>query len=306
MRAMLLSPTAPEPHLYAARCLAAGGQDQLARREYRLAILLGRPAALEEAARHFPALDDLLRIAPDTPDGLMALAWLLWSSRKGDSAKVLTLIWRDYRDPRALGPLAEAKLADGDPEEALALARALEGLGPGEAQGYLVAAAALDHLDRGEEAQKELELGAGRVPGSLPVLRVLVRRSLASRRFAHAHSLAERITARSSSELAKKRLLIAEVLAAQERLAEAIDEARGARSAAPQEPESYLELADYCARAGRYEEAIAAVRGAAALPGTPKDAYVPRLRELEASRDAHIRRMQLNQLEFDPKPTQLP
>ena len=44
-RAMALNPTAPEPHQYVARCLAASGQGALARREYRLAVLYGSHAA---------------------------------------------------------------------------------------------------------------------------------------------------------------------------------------------------------------------------------------------------------------------
>ncbi len=73
-RAMALNPTAPEPHQYAARCLAAARQDALARREYRLAVLYGSPGALAEAADRYQAVEELLQVAPDTGDGLMGSA----------------------------------------------------------------------------------------------------------------------------------------------------------------------------------------------------------------------------------------
>ena len=88
-RAMALNPTAPEPHQYAARCLAAAGQDALARREYRLAVLYGSPSALAEAADRYQAVDELLQVVPDTGDGLIGLGYLLLSrQRPADAALV--------------------------------------------------------------------------------------------------------------------------------------------------------------------------------------------------------------------------
>ncbi len=123
-RAMALNPTAPEPHQYAARCLAAEGQGALARREYRLAMLYGSPGALAEAAGRSEDVDELLQVAPDTGDGLIGLGYLLLSrQRPHDAALVFRRALEGSLDTRAMTPLAGALLAAGELEEALELAR---------------------------------------------------------------------------------------------------------------------------------------------------------------------------------------
>ncbi len=295
-RAMAQNPTAPEPHRYAARCLAAANQDALAKREYRLALLMGDSRALSEAARRYPSLDDLLRIAPGSPDGLVALSSLLAVDRPADAEKVLRQAWDEFHEPRALAALASVTLSLGRSEEALALARELEQREPAQAAGYLVAASALSKLGKGEESRRELELGAARLPGSAQFLVPLAHAALGARRFAEAHRLAESIVAHSSGEVANKRLFVASVLRAEGRLGEAIQEARAARDASPSGAGSYLVLADLCQEAGRYDDAIAAVQSAAALPGTAPGAYESRLASLREARQAQQERWNRQQL----------
>jgi tetratricopeptide (TPR) repeat protein len=289
-RAMTRNPTAAEPHRFAARCLAAARQDVLARREYRLAILMGDASALAEAMRRYPGLDDLLAVVPDSPAMRVHLGSLLAATRPADAELVLRRAWEEYRDLGALAGLASTRLALGEAEDALALARELQQLRPHATAGYLVAASALSKLGRDEEAKRELELGAARVPGSAEILAPLVHRALTGRRFAEARRLAETIAARSPGEVAAKRIFVAQVLQAEGRTGEAIQQARSARDAVPTDPSTHLFVADLCASAGRYEEAIAETEAAANLPGVPPARYAERLSQLRAARQAQVER----------------
>ena len=267
-RAMALSPTAPEPHLYAARCLAAAGQDAFARREYRLAILYGRGDALREAADRYQEVDDLLQVVPETADGLLALGGLLLGrSRPADAARVFRIALDDLRDDRALLPLARALLAADELEEALALARRRTVEAPLDPQGWRLAAAALQAEGYDEEARETLAQGLAVIPGSPPLVEALVQRSLAARHPAEARRLAEGMAARTPAELAQKQLLIAATLGAQGRFGEAIERARSASAVLPAAPGPLLAVASYCQQAGRLDDAIAAVERASSLPG---------------------------------------
>jgi tetratricopeptide (TPR) repeat protein/O-antigen ligase len=305
-RSMWLNQNAPEPHRYAGRCLAAAHQAPLAKREYRLAVLMGDWSALSEAVERYPALADLLEIAPDGPDALLSLGWILSTKREADAEKVFQRVWKDFRDPRALGLLARVILAQDRPEQALAVARTLEHERPGEPGGYLAASAALVKLGRADESGQELRLGASRLPGSLPILAALVEQALTVRHYSEARRLAAEMVAHDGPDLAGKHLVIARVLWAEGRSSEAIEEARAARSVTPLEPAIYVTIADYYQMAGRYEEAIAALRGAAALPAAPPGLFLDRLAELESLRKQQRNRVMRQQLLDDSRPASSP
>ncbi len=289
-RAMLLNSGAPEPHRFAARCLAAGGKADLARREYRLAVLLGDEGALAEAATRFRSLDDLLTVAPDTPQGLHALARLLGPSRPADAGSVLRRAWEAYGDLAALRELAAVSLRLGKADEALELARAYRDRRRAEAAGYAIAARALLAQGLDEEAQRELELGVAHVQGSPELLSILAERALGARRFAEARRLVEGMAVRAPWEIAWKRLFVARILWAQGRMTEAIQEARSAAAIVPGDPNALAAVATYCAGAGRLDEAIAALEGAAALPVARPGAFDAELARLRALRQAEVER----------------
>ncbi len=289
-RAMLLNSSAPEPHRFAARCFAAGGKADLARREYRLAVLLGDEGALAEAAARFDSLDELLAVTPDTPQGLNALARLLGPSRPADAAIVLRRAWEVYGDLAALRDLASVTLALGKPDEALDLARAYRERKRTEAAGYAIAARALFAQGQDDGAQRELDLGVAHVPGSPELLSILAERALAARRFAEARRFVESMAASAPWQIASKRLSVARILWTQGRVTEAIQEARSAATIVPGDAGALAALATYCAGAGRYDEAIAALEGAAALPSARPGAYDAELARLRALRQAEVER----------------
>jgi tetratricopeptide (TPR) repeat protein/O-antigen ligase len=292
LQAMRLGPTAPEPHLYAARCLAASGQDAFARREYRLAHLYGSAEALGEAARRWTSVEDLLQVAPQSADGLLALAGVLrGQDRRADATGLLRRVLDEYREARALVPLAAAALEAGDPEEGLALARRRETEAPLDPEGWRLAALALDKLGRGEEAGAELEKGLARLPGSPPLVATQVSRALAVGRHSEAKRLAEGMAARTPAELAQRQAYVAAALAAQGRLSEAIERARSAVAALPDDAGPLLTLSAYCEQAGRYDDAIAALEHAASLPGQDPALISGRLEGLKkAQAEASTRR----------------
>jgi hypothetical protein len=285
---MSLNPTAAEPHRFTARCLAAAGQDALARREYRLAALFGDPSALAEALRRYPSLDDLFEVAPGTPQGLVSLASLLAAERPADAAKVLRRAWDEYSDLSALRWLSSLTLQLGDAEGTLSLAARFRERQPLDSTGWVVGAAALDRLGRPDEAQRLLEAGLARVPGSPANLGQLAQRAMQRRLFSEARRLVESMTARTPPEIAGKRLQVASILWAQGRYGEALDQARSAAGAAPADAGPRMAVSNYAAAMGRYDEAIAALEGAAALPGVKPGTYDRRLVELRASRQQHL------------------
>ncbi len=295
-RAMALNPTAFEPHRYAARCLAAAGQDPLAKREYRLAISTGDPDALGEAVRRYRDVDDLLGVVPDAPGPLLALAGLLAQKRPADAERVYRLAWESYHEREALGGLARAALAQGKTDDALTLARELEKEQPASPQGYLVAFDALRKLERPDDAKRELELGAARVPGSPAVLVPLAELALSAHHFAEAHRLAQSIVAHEPGAVASKRCFVARVLLQQGRAGEAVTEAAAARDALPLEPWTHVTLSDAYAAAGRYDDAIASLEAAAALPASHPDSFARRLDDLRAARDAQRAQATRNQI----------
>lgn len=286
VRAMALDPTASEPHRYAARCLSAARQDAFAKREYRLAILMGDPGALAEAMRRYPEVGDLLDIVPDTPPHLVTLGESLSGDRPADAARVFRIAWETFGERRALGGLARASLDQGAPDDALALARELQRQDPSTPQGWVVASAALRALGRSDEAKRELELGSARVPGSPAVLVPLAELALSAHHYSEALRVAQSIVAYDPRAVASKRSFVARVLLEQGRAGEAVLEATAARDALPREVWTHVALSNTLAAATRYDDAIAELQTAAALPPPHPDWLPKRLDELRVARDA--------------------
>lgn len=280
-RAMLLNPMAPQPHLSAARCLAAAGQGTAAQREFRLAISLGRRDALVEALDWFTDLEDLLRVAPDAPEDLMALGQILERERPQDAATVYRRLLDTFADDKALTPLARATKAAGDLDGALALARQRTAAVPGDALAWRVAAEVLFELDDAPAADQAIRDGLAASPGSPVLLRLLYDRALGARKFSEARKHAEAILARSPWELATKELLIARALATQGRLPEAIERTETAIGLAPGSTTPLLALASYCEAAGLFDRAIAAVEHAATLDGGGRAVFLDLLERLQ-------------------------
>jgi tetratricopeptide (TPR) repeat protein len=288
LRAMTLDPGAPEPHLATARCLA-GRNDVAARREYRLAIAYGTNA-YAEAVQRYPALADLLEIAPGTPDGLLALGNALAGERPADAEQVYRRDLDEFSDDRALLPLASARSAQDDPEGALGYARRHWAVFPGDPAGWNVAARALLKLGREDEARAEIQRGLAAIPGSPQLVGFLAERAMAARRWSEALRLADEVAPRSPAEIAGKQFLMAQALSGQGRVGEALERARSAAAVLPGELGLLLAVAEYAARAGRYDDAVTALRHAATLRGASGDGYAARIAEIEAAQNAERQR----------------
>jgi tetratricopeptide (TPR) repeat protein len=284
-RAAERNPSAPETHLGAARCYAIGGKTALAKREYRLAFMYGDRTVLTEASRVFPAPGALLEIAPETPEGLFA-AGLLLADRPAEAREAWRRAWESFRIPGALGRLADATLALGDAEGALALARELQHTDASRPAGYLVASRALDELGDEDAAQRELELGAARAPGDVEVLVTLGVRYLRHGRFSQARFTFEHIVPRERSEEATKHVFMARALEGQGRYAEALREAQDAIDVGPEDLRALETFSRLAALVGRYDEAIDALERAARSPRSEPGAYDARLDALREERIA--------------------
>jgi len=282
-RAMVLNPTAPQPHRAVARCLAASGQAAAARREYRLAFSYGDAAALQEARDAFPEPGALLQIAPDTPAGLMAAGAVL-RDRPEEAAAAFQRAWDAFRIPAALAGLARATSAMGDANGALLLAQQLQREVPAEPSGYLVAAEALVKLEQEREAVQVLEDGVSRLPRQADLLLALGSRHYAARRYSQAKLVFERIVAREGWEVARKRSAIASTLEAQGRYSEALQEARTASASLPGAPGPLLAIARIAEQAGLHDVAIDALERAAALPTAIPGAHDEQLKRLRAAK----------------------
>jgi tetratricopeptide (TPR) repeat protein len=288
-RAMQRSPTSPEPHRAMAGCLARGGGAALARREYRLAFLYGDRDALAEAFRAFPEPGALVELAPDTPAGLFAAGALL-RERPAEAREVWRRAWESFQDPRALARLAEVTLALGEREAALTLARELQEVAPDQPAGYVVASRALDALGQPDAAQRQLELGASRLPGRAEVLVPLGYRHLGQQRFSQARAVFEGILAREDGEVARKHVHVARALEGQGRFGEALREAQAARDAAPDDVAALEAFSRIAARVGRHDEAIEAIELAAQKASSSTGVYDARLAALRAAREAQRHR----------------
>jgi tetratricopeptide (TPR) repeat protein len=288
-RAMLQNPTAADPHRFAARCLAAAGQDALAKREYRLAIALSDPEALSDVMRRYRTLDDLLAIVPDAPGPLLDLGAFLARDRPGDAERVYAIVSDSFGEPAALIGHARVALALGKADAALSLARDYQQRNPSSPDGWLLAAAALRALGRTGDGRAELEAGAARFPGSAAILEPMAEHAIEARHWSEARRCAEAILATEARAIASKRILIARVLLEEGRISEALQNATVARDILPDEASTQVFFADACARAGRYDDAIAALTLAATLPGKP-GVVERRLAEIRAARDEAARR----------------
>jgi Flp pilus assembly protein TadD len=301
-RAMWLAPFNPDPHLDAARCLAEAGDLRTARREYRLVASLGRPEVMVEAAQRWTSLNEVLEIAPATPDGLLALGGVLLERRPEQARAVLGSVLEDYFDDRALLPLARATLRTGDHDGALALARRRYAAYPHDEEAYQVAVWSLITGHRDDEATAELEAAIRAVPGSPMLLALAGERALSSGRFIQAKRLAEEISPRSPDDVATRDMLVARALAGEGRLPEAMLRARSAWDATPTRAEPLILLARIAASAGRIDDATEALERASQLRGPAAFDYAAELSELRARAVAAESQLRQRLLDADTRP----
>jgi tetratricopeptide (TPR) repeat protein/O-antigen ligase len=277
VRAMWLAPTIPEPHRYAARCLAAAGDKSQASTEYRLAFLLGDEGALEEGARFYPASEEILALAPDTPAGRSAAARLLArAGRHRDAGAAFTRAWEQFRDPDDLAAACESRAAAGELDEALRAAVELKEAEPNRARPYVLASHILERSGDAEGAVRALEQGRERVPGSSEVVFPLAELLIRHRRYSQAILVLDGSVQRTLAEMVRARLTKVRALRAQQRLPEAIAEARWARDIGPRLEEPHAVLAEVLADAGMYDAAAEALRAASAVAPDPSR-YAARL-----------------------------
>ncbi|BDG03447.1 tetratricopeptide repeat protein [Anaeromyxobacter oryzae] len=271
-RAMERNPTAFAPHRGAAQCYVFRGNTVLAKREYRLATILGDGDALKEAYPFFPRARDLLEIAPDTPAGLLAAGWIMRDDWDG-AREAFRRGWEQYADPHALSGLIAVALDLGEADEALALARQLQAAAPLDPAGFVLAARALDAASDGDAAIQELQGGAARFPGSVELLDPLGLHLMQKRQFSLARTTFDKILARDPPTIMTKKIRIAQALEGQQRYGEALRVIADARDAVPDSPWPLETLARISAKAGRFDDAIQALELASHKPAVPAGKY---------------------------------
>ncbi len=288
-QAMALHPTIPDPHYFAAGCLAAAKQDALAKREYRLAYLFGRRDSLEAAFQWFPATSDMLKVAPESAEGLLSLGGLLADrSRLEDARAIFQRAWFEYGDRSALARLGDVALELGHPEEAIRWSLSLREIDPQWLSSYTVSSSAYLKLNDPDAARHELELGATHLPGNPDIAHALATLLIQQNRFAEARRVLATALPRNASEVAQVHRMIGATLQREGRTLEAIAELEAARDALPNNVPIRAELSELLAEAGRFNEAIDALQGLAALPETPKGAFDARIAELIAKRQRQL------------------
>jgi predicted Zn-dependent protease len=279
---MLLSPTAAVPHRYVADCLAQAGQRDLALREYRLAHAFGDAGALAAAADRYPTLEDLLGVVPETPEGLRGAGErLLAHGRPSEAVEAYRRAWETYGDRAALEPLARAALGAGDAPGAAEAARTLSELEPHRPAGHLILFRALSSQGHPAEAWAALEAGAALAPGSLELLEPLADRAASEGRYAEARRLLASVVPRNAADAASRLVVEARVLRRQGRLGEAARLLEAAAATGPRSAARQEEYADVLVAMGRYDDAIASLRRAAALPGSEAAVYAEKIRVVE-------------------------
>lgn len=280
-RAMLLNPTGPAAHRYAARCLAEGHQDALALREYRLAFLFGDASSVREAFRRFPDVPDVFQLAPDTPSGLVDLGIALATAgRFEDARRVLERCWNTFREIRALEQLCDTELRAGRTEESLKCSRLLETEEPRSVIGYQTAALALSRLSGPPSAIDELARGARAVPGHPDLLLAHAQLLLDLGRAEEALRILDTAVPSSARDGARLHRSRSSCLLAQGNLMEAIQEARAALSLDPSAWDTRLALASLYVKVGRTGDAAQQLDLAGATPGVPREVVESRRSEL--------------------------
>jgi tetratricopeptide (TPR) repeat protein len=282
-RAMWLAPSVPDPHRYAGRCLAADRQGVFARREYRLAFMLGDGSALDEAVARFTGADELVQLVPETAEALAKLAELLERSGRGaEAAGVLERGWETLEDPDLLFRLGAVRVRAGDPTRAVEIARRLGEAEPDHPRSYVLASLALRGLGEADGALRELETGAARFPDSPEVALALGEELLHQRRFAQASQVLSRGAWRAGPHATRARDLLVSALRAQGRLAEAVAEARTARELDPRNVAVNLRLADVLEEAGFLDEATGVLSATLVLPGADPATIAARVERVRA------------------------
>jgi len=291
LRAMLLNPTAPDPHYQIASCFAQQGNKQLAKREYRLAYLFGKQDSLAGALRYYRSLPDLLDVAPESAPGLLTLGGLLADrDRFADACTVLEMAWSKYGDRVALQRLAELSLAGGDATHALEWARLSRSVEPTAPSSYIVASEALLKLGKLDAARAELARGAETLPGDADVMIAYADLLIGQRHFAEARHALKDAFSPNSATMARVHQRVSKTLSAEGRLVEAIAELQAASQLTPLDVSVRVELANSLVAAGQFSEAISTLESAAALPGCPSSGFKERIAELTSRRDQSLRR----------------
>jgi len=301
-RAMALNPSSPNSHFFAAKCLALGRRDVLAKREYRLAFLFGRQDALADALQRYPDLEDMLQIAPESADGLVVLGALLADHQRFLEAKaIFERAWNEYGDNVALARLGDVALALNEPELALSWSRKLREREPQWSSAYIVSADALLKLGQSEAAREELTVGASAQPGNPDVLLRLSELLITQRKFAQARKALLSAQPRIGQESSRLHRSIADTLKAEDRTSEAIAEMEAALDADPQDRELLLQLANMLAESGRYTQAIAVLQRVAGAPNDVQKKIDAQISELESKQRSERSRLLLeNSKSTDP------
>jgi tetratricopeptide (TPR) repeat protein len=291
LRAMWLKPTEADPHYFTGNCRAALRQDSLAKREYRLAFLLGRTEAISAAIEHYPALTDLLDVAPESAQGLTALGALLADrSRPREASEVLERSWRDYGDLSALARLGDVALQLGETERAIEWSRLLQARDSRWVSSYTVASAAFLRQGDLDAALAELSRGSSQVPGHPDLIFPQVQLLIQHRRYAQARQVIRQLVPLSPHETARMHQLTAAALRAEGRTLDAIAELQAAKDAEPNGLQLYEELADALAEVGQVSEALATLRRAALLPNSPAGVFDARISQLLLQRRKQLER----------------
>jgi tetratricopeptide (TPR) repeat protein len=292
LRAMLLNPTAPDPHYQIASCFAQQGKKQLARREYRLAYLFGKQDSLAGALRYYRSLPDLLEVAPESAQGLVTLGGLLGDrGRFADACSVFEMAWNRYGDHAALERLAGLTLAAGEPARALEWTRLLRSVEPNAPTSYIVASEALLKLGKVDAARAELALGTERLPGNADLLIAYAALLSGQRHFAEARRALTHAFSPHSATMARVHERMSKTLSAEGRIEEAIAELQAASQLTPLDVNLRVELANLLAEARQFSEAISTLESASSLPGCPPGGFSERIAELTSKRDQSLRRV---------------
>jgi tetratricopeptide (TPR) repeat protein len=169
---MFLNPTGEEVHRVAAQALLALGHRSQARLEYALAFRTAseRNDVLAEAARAFPAVEDLLALVEGSDDEVRVEAFLRQAGRVED-ALVAARAWRAHA-PREVARMerhVQAALLAGRFDEGLGAARELTEAHPYVHVGPMLMGDVLRPMRRLDEADEAYRLAWRRNVGNRDV-----------------------------------------------------------------------------------------------------------------------------------------
>ncbi len=176
-RALVLSPTWAQPHLLLARTFAARGLRSQSLVELREALVrserIMRPAAeLAVRLRPLPDADEIARLTPRAPYGLLFLDML--ATRPGATPALVTdvdglILARDPNFIWALRRRSEYALAAGHPQDALAFCDRMIASHQGDAEGYVCRGAILVNAGDLTGAMRTYAAGIARATDRYPL-----------------------------------------------------------------------------------------------------------------------------------------